>query len=571
MNPLQTVLQSIDANAQTTQYLSDQSNTNYQNIIDAVLGIADKIPNTVDLVSAEAQMVGELEAQNKKTALYNSIGKEGFSQFANQLTTQLTTAITERNALAKKIQEKESVGFFDNPLEFIFNQMELDDDYANLKGIETSANSAALGLQQLNASMQSTAATEREYAVTKNEAAIQSKLNAMRAEVEIKAASATIDSLKSNAQRIDALMKADAHVMQDMVVRYNILDREEQLKLARQNAEEMDEEKQLRIQERQLRLDQFKQLQISRESQAKLIQNAMILSGVDPQVAMREVSAASVESLLKQPGAIGKRYQLYLEMGAAKELEGSLAYGSTATEAFGNIDFLGIPLKTEAQKQMRAIVDQVSTSPALAMFTDKKEKALQKEKLTQQEVGKYRELIKSGDASNPYAAPAFSVIADQTTVKESPWFTEAIAPSQVNSTDPKLLVEHTLAALKAKKISLEQAAAGVTAFYTTAVDYNNEHNNYKAFGFEPQVAYKTLLPSPQSFMSLGGIAHVGPILSKAVSGDVKINLTNPLEVKKYLLLRSVVDKGILGITDPAISGNLFGVGDAAVTPISKVK
>ena len=565
MNPLLTALQSINANAQTTQYLSDQGNQNYQSIIDAVLGIADKVPNTVDLVSAEAQMVGELEAQNKKAALYNSIGKEGFSQFANQLTGQLTAAIEQRNALAQQIQQKESVGFFDNPIEFIFNQMELDDDYANLKGIEVSANSAALGLQQLNVSMQGTAATEREYAVTKNEAAIQSKLNAMKAEIDIKVAGATIDAHKTNAQRIESLMRADAHVMQDMVISYNLQERDEQMQLAKKNVDEMDQEKELRIAERKLRLDQFQQLTLSRDSQAKLIQNAMVLSGVPSEVAVREVSAASVESLLKQPGAVGKRYQLYLEMGAAKELEGSLVYGDTALEAASNIRFLGIPPKTEVQKQVLSIVDQAQQSPALIAFTDKKEKVRQAEKIAQDTMGKYRDVIKSGDASNPYTAPAFSVIAAQDTVRNSPWFAQVILPSQVQSTDPKLIVEHTVAAVKSGKITLEQAAAGITAFYTTAVDYNNAQNNYPAFGFQKQVSYKTLLQTPH-FSVPGPI----PFLNSAVDGlygERKINLMDPLEVKKYLLLKGITDRGLIGVTDPAISGNLFGVGDAAVAPL----
>lgn len=549
--------QAIDAHAQTTQYLSNQRDQVYQDIMDNILGISDLVSLTGDSrgetpLSVEVREAGLLEAQNKKQKLYNSIGSEGFAKYSNQLSDQLVAAISDRNEAAKIVQEKESVGFFDNPLEFIMNQLTLDDDYARLEGADTVAKSASVGLQQLNASMQQTAQTENEYAITRNTAAIDSKLNAIKAELDIKVLNARGQALQTNAQRIEALMRADGEVMDTQIKRYNLEAAAEQREFMRSQKADYDAERELRIQERKLKLQALEDMKLSNEQKANLVRNAMVATGVPAEVAAAQVSANSIERLLKEPGMVGKRYQTYYEMGASAQLDGTLKYGDSAIEAASTVDQLGIPVKNDVQKTLLQYTKDAMNSPTLAAVTDKKARISEAERVAQTIAESKRMVIDSKDMSNPYQAPALSILVDQKAVKESELFAKVIAPQIIGAglkeANPEILVEHTVGALAAGKISLDGAVKGLNLLYGVAVDYNNANNKYKSFGYKNQNTYPVQLP--------GGITGVK--MSKP------IDLMAEVQLRKYLTLRTMTERGIMRNID---WNKLSGVGSDAVAPI----
>lgn len=564
---LNDLLTSIDANSQTTRYLSEQSATKQQSIVDAILSMAAQIPNTYDIASVEASELAALETQNKKSDLYDSISTDGFNAFSKQLTQQLVSATTARNDIAKQIQDKESVGFFDDPLTFIMNQLELDDDYAKLQGADLSAKSASAGLQQLNTAMQQTAATEREYAKTKNEAAIQSKLSALKAEIDLKVAGATIDALRVDAQRIKTLMDADTHIMQNVSAQYTAEAMAEYRQAIAADRKEQDAEKELRIAERKLKLEAYTQLQLTKEQQAKLIQNAMVATGVPPEQAIRLVNAANVDNMLKQPGAVGKRFQTYLELGASQELDGTYLYGDSAVEAATVVDQLGIQPTNLVQKALVQNTKDASRSPNVAVIADKKTRLEATEQVAQSQMEKKRQLIDPADMSNPYQAPALSILVDQAAVKSSPLYVTVIEPLMrdggLKTADTSLIVKHTTAAVDSGKLRVEDAATGLSMLYTTAVDYNNNVNKYKTFGYKNQNSFNVNLNLGFGGSAVAGLPF-GSLVRPMFTSAQRVNMLDQTEVKRYLVGAVILNRGVAGNID---TDALFGVGDSALSPV----
>ena len=94
--------------------------------------------------------------------------------------------LTKAQQLAQSVEDRESVGFFDNPLGFIVNQLYLPDERNALKATLDSANVAKQRIADTNQLMQASAISENAFKQSLSAAANQSLVEAMQKILELK-------------------------------------------------------------------------------------------------------------------------------------------------------------------------------------------------------------------------------------------------------------------------------------------------------------------------------------------------------------------------------------------------
>lgn len=241
-------------------------------------------------------------------------------------------------------------------------------------------------------------------------------------------------------------------------------------------------------------------------------------------------------------GAVGKRYEQFLLIGMA----GTGQIASNPYDSAKTISILapnGLQEETKGSKLLEEITEETAKVHAAAGGAPRDEEgqkgAFNRVADQLQEV--LASDIKLGDDSNPYHAPSMDVLAGFRAVAESDLYQKVLKASGKKEFDPDFLLSQATAAIKAKVLTPEQAAYGVTKLAQAAMEYNNKMGMFDKYGLKNQFTYNVQVKDGLNFSSSAIRAMFNPVDAMNMKESVlvkerqKLNLANMTEVQSMIV------------------------------------
>lgn len=169
---------------------------------------------TPEMVRQEG--IAALQAQERTIGISKALG------LSNDLTTdmQYKLAMDQRQAIevarqqGAKINEMESVGLTDNPIEYLLNQWMLPDEYAKYDGAVNAQKQSAMAIQDLQASTANASRTSTLIAESITKATIADQLKASEASIQQQKLKYTMDNLQAARQYTKDLFALDGQKLE---------------------------------------------------------------------------------------------------------------------------------------------------------------------------------------------------------------------------------------------------------------------------------------------------------------------------------------------------------------------
>jgi len=133
------------------------------------------------------------------------------------------------------------------------------------------------------------------------------------------------------------------------------------------------------------------------------------------------------------------------------------------------------------------------------------------------------EEIKTGDQTNPFHAPPMETLVEfSTAIKNSPLYQQVLKEYKMKEMSPQTIVNASVAGIRSKRVTIEQAARGITTIFNVAADYNNTMDGgFRRLGLPNQLSYNAELERPVTGLELLGATtktlYTSPL--RALSGN----------------------------------------------------
>ena len=484
-------------------------------------------------LALETELQASLEAQQKNRALYDALNNnQGFPALMQEQMGIFQDKLTKAQQLAQSVEDRESVGFFDNPLGFIVNQLYLPDERNALKATLDSANVAKQRIADTNQLMQASAISENAFKQSLSAAANQSLVEAMQKDIGAKADAAAITSAGTNARMVMDTFQLYAAELETRRAQQNAQATKQNLEIAR-TAEA----------ERKARFDDW--LRQSAENvdfnnQATRWYNLAAAEAKRPQL-----TSAKISSLLKLGGPNAESAKNLIFMGQTIEETGRTNFGATPWTALKTLASLRYDINDPNRPAGDVIGgawygaaqtagEQAAQAKNLAGIKDPivLERAYNEAAIKS---FKENQPVRFSNTENPFIVQAPTAFLDTTpaAIENTKLWTDvlkpAVASGALKTSNPSVLVDYAISAVQDKKISLGDAAQGIVTYYNSAMQLNNEIRQFEKLGFPPQTQYTvvtdTLRPGVNRFLPAG------------VAGKT-FNFTDLTDVNAYMISRA---------------------------------
>ena len=509
-------------------------------------------------LTTSTKLAGDLSTQQARIKIGTDFGTNRQAQ--NQIYSAL--AEMERSAWAKetdarqRVQEKQSVDFFSNPLKYIVNQVTVEKDLNDLKNAESLRKAAAQRIQDLNAVTQSSAQVQANFAETLTQesadAAIRlAAVNTQRAmnETELKA-------IQYNIEAIRIARDAPIKNLELMFQIRSAQQAEEQLGISRRSAARQDMLAQLAI-EREKRLaakeGQDANAQAENESQImSYVNTGRALRGLAPITDMKQKEVLQI--LRAGPNSkLGQEFLFDFNMGQQESFKQGTGGARFAENGSQMLQLLqsGIPINTTAEQQ--TVLTRLKDAVALTQGQNAKQPLDPKDKegamkRLQQNVDAIvkqdMDNVRLGDAKNPYSIPTLNVLAASIpSIAANPAYNLSLkkrVEAGEDFTDPGKIITALAEDMRAGKISYAQALSA-TEIFTRAVAINNESKGFKRFG----------LPEANEF---NAIVDTMPMIP---GGSQQVNFLRPDSLGRAIMKASLGTSGLFqNVPSPMVQGGL---------------
>lgn len=547
-----------------------------------ILNESVRAATDANIIIQTAKDVADLEAQNATIAGFE---KAGGNELQAMLLETLQADIKRTQDLQKQyldIADNQPTGI--QFVDTIINSFSGMQTQMELAAAEDKQQTTLRNLQSMTAATESVNQTNLLTKKTLNEEVISQRMKALRAEASFKIAQQDIANVETNARGMDMLARADAQMLDMRAQLYkqaeNQEDRAFQREVMDQRRTEFNqqlEEWKIRKPSMELSLDQqrlayedatdpatrtARRIQLEREEKEY---SDILRFEIDAVEAVQRAESSMSKALtepsiiirnLQSSGPTRMQYEKLMEIGADPDA----ALGADAYEAAQNILIIDPTSSSKSTKYKKVLED---TSRALeAEYAKDPTKIPKTEEGRKQQfnaaaeagMATYAKEIKSGDASNPYAAPPMDTLASIKAVADSPLYKKILAPKGYKEVDAQNIVDSAIQGVLAKQITPEQAARDVTTLFKAAVDYNNTiQGGFKRVGLSAQTSYNVSLKRPPSAFEkdLSNLRFLPTIFIAGLAAPVAPELSNRMysgvEARKYNMgyLYETVD-----LTDP---------------------
>lgn len=505
--------------------IRDQNFKDTDQLIAAIMG--GMIGGDTD-VSLRAKLLAEQEAQQNARKVYDAVGQgEGYAALvSNQISTYEST-LQDSQELAGTIAKRESVGFFDNPLEYLWNQIMLPDERNALNAKLAEANVAKKRITDTNEMMSQERKIENEFKITISAATIDSQTDALRQELAAKGYVAKLEANKTNAALTVQATNLQGQQLEIAQRFATIQSSVEHLQMAHEAAAQTRVRFEEWVKENKDKADFNEQItQWYNAGQAAVGKEPLTTDRVATMFKLypeqsRAMIDAGVASISAGKAVLGASpwFAQNTMMAAKTAIPDSDAYVRDAFAA-GNT---AIQNAVKAGALKEGDKNQVPTTfnkGAVSYMTD-----MQKS-------------VDYNNKNNPYILPSPVAL----TTGDSPsreilgsalWQKSLAARVEAGvlpDSDPKKIIDFAMEDYRAGKITLPEIAEGIKSYYGSGMVINNEFRKFERYGLPPQGQYVVKYPLPAI---LG--QQITPRSFFSGYNNVDVNLTDPVQINKLLV------------------------------------
>lgn len=536
--------------------------------------------------AALAADTASLKAQNHTIDVFEAGGGT-----ENQMLLQQTLA--EEQARLAELRDKKTdimndeftgIGLIDNIVNG-FRSVQVD---AEIETVSAEVQGTANQIQQATAATESFA---RQNALTKktlNEGVIAANQDKLAAQGALQASEAELQTLNSNARALTNLAQADRVHVDNLMSAYRLENEAENRAVQREKLgfqresmteqrkqwQESSEARKVALEQAQFNLQKSKdltptqkaaaELQLERAEKAfadtKATEDQLVVA-VHRAQALSGVTVEDRETILwglQQTGEQGDKYRRLQELGGVEDA----VLGSTPAEAKETVRLIA-PSGNIKQNKATSVLDTLDSLMEVKFSTPDATGAVPKRPRGKEDIAKaYNKVaedyvasktanIATGDASNPYHAPAFTVLEETADLKFDSLYKKVLAPMKMKETNPQTIVDAALAGVLAKTVSPEEAAKGITRVFELAALINNtQDGGFRRVGLPNQTNYNVSLKrNPSLFEELKfsagaaltstkGLGTIPTVPFKGIEAPVftlQVDLMDEVKVKNTLV------------------------------------
>lgn len=482
----------------------------------------------------EAVMRGNQKVQEQSNFLMQTLGigtPDPYDEL-NRIGAENAELHAEAVRAREVIDQKQSVDFFSNPLQYIVNQLTVDNDIAQYNAAANKYNLNALQQENLHTSVQSGHNTYKAGAVTINESAIKAATTASLAFQKRALHEMQAETYKSNADAVRQSLEFDALTIQNKQAiystwnqTYSLKMQEERLKLAEEAGQRA---KDAAKEDESFFVESYKEGYKS-------------IHGVEPPISsVKDLKAMMMSPRLK--AQIEKYVDIGIGLKSGLDAPGQL--GMTPWAAMETIETLKVPLSTstshiyeKVHKQAARMLDSIDPlDPNKPKNKDEAQRWINNQAFL---LAKHDAInIPSGDKANIYAAPPLKTLASYKSLQELPVFKKYLETQLTESKDdltPQEIASHLIAAVKGGYVSAEDAAYTGAHIYATAILYNNTNNQYVKLGLPAQDSYVTSIKLEGTRVPAPGVLAFPSLYPEVGQTNKAYNLNNINEWKRLIL------------------------------------
>lgn len=488
-----------------------------------------------DAIVTEQKMSGELKAQENKRAFATSVGSnmDVSSEIMSSLGLQLRQASIEAIKAKDIVAQKQSVGLFDNPLEYFINQITIGDDINRAEAVQGKADQIAQSLAQINASTQSTAQTQNAIAQTTSAAAVQAGVASVRQKAAEQAAIIEQQNLLYNVQGIEKVQALNQQQLSNMFAAKTAINSEKSLENAQATLAITRENHRIALEERRERIEAKKASVQEVEEIGNTINSGRAILGLAP------IPAGKAIQLMKIGGELGNSIKDQYAKGAIAESTGIKVISDNPGKAALTIAQSQAPL-APAMKPVKDLLMQ--SLSAVANGTVKGANGLPVDTKNLQAVTsatndavrlQARNMagnIKVGDANNIYAPPTYqSLIEAAPAVKDTALFQQVLAPlvtTGLTDINPTQVLTLTSQAVAKGQLPFNTAVQDIKTLFSGVAMVNNVTKDYVRVGLPAQNSYNTSV----SIVN----ANTPNVLSFTTTQNLKVNMLDTTQINSLL-------------------------------------
>lgn len=485
-----------------------------------------------------AQQTSELATQTAKIAGANALGTnlKDQSQVLTGLSENILSLMGQRTALAQTIAQKQSVGFFDDPLQHILNQFTINDDIDKHNAVNEQLNEATDSMDTLNKLTQSTNATQDQLKEPITAAAMAASAANTADTASLASQKAQRDALQYNAQGITSALSMTKEALNTQFQAVNAVTSQQNvqialdhLSLARQEFDWKQQEKTLADAARNKNTD-IDTYTLGRINDGLTRMGMQTIPPGSPR-------AGSVLAAIKGGQASGTIYGQAFQISTDSEAAG----GATilAPSPAGAIDLLSkLPLTlTPAQAPVKDLLDQATQLTAQDPNVNPKDLPSVRRSLNQNAtnlLAAQSKKIVPGDSSNVFQVPPLgAVINAAPALQNLPVVAKVIAPliaSGADISNPDIVFHSALTAVEAGTITIPDMIEGLATTYQTAVKVNLEARQLQSLGLN----LNPKKPGDPSTMTYNVPITTGPLNQFSISSRNVIDMTDMVAISRNL-------------------------------------
>lgn len=512
-------LEDIISGAQNLIRQSQESSKKKQEIAGQMAAGANKIAGIYETVASDLAVVkatqeaAQLKVQAENSRIAASAGVNiGGANVLLDLHSQLAQANQETIAATTEYKKKMSTSFFENPLDYIVNQVTLPFTEDKLKGAAAQSQTIAQTLINTNNALQESFQTTEKLKESTSTTSAAAATRVAAAEALMNAEKASIEGLKYNMTGVEAAQQATAEQLNAQYQVFSAVKAEQQVQMA--------------LKSHALQLEQFnwaKQEKLAAQ-EAKAEGKAMddqVLAYINDSLAasgMPVVSGLEAKNALQMlKSGASKEMVYHYENGRRMKSLGVATIGSSPAESARVLQEVATNLP-DVRKETTAILADALGALGQNKAIDKKDKGAvdafvnshvkQTVELMYKDAGAAGSLFNVGDLNSYLTLGA---------VKDLPVVTKVLAPMGAQGQsfiDPKLVLQLTAAAVKKGTITSSQAAE-ISQVYRLANNINQQARGFLGLGIVPPNAGKNY------YVKLG-------MLGKPA------DIADPAEINRYL-------------------------------------
>lgn len=408
------------------------------------------------------------------------------------------------------IAQKDSVGLFDDPFQYIVNKFTINDDIAKHNAANAQLESANSRIQSMNANTQTTVMTQNAISEPLTAASVAASTRSAAVNATLAAHKAEQQGLSYNVAGIQAALNEKKEVLGLQFQANNAVNTERQIGISLQNLALNQAEFKFKQQEyNERREDKQAQQQLGQSVVDTINRGRVALLG--PGSELDDISGKMILTTLKGKTPLSVQMQKFYEAGEQAKLTGINIIGASPAQAAATLQSIPVqlnPTQNVIKDMLAASFQQVSsairgeatgvasTNPALKGINPKDPVAVANalNNVAQQTLNGFARDIKPGDASNPYQIASInSLVLNSPTVAQLPIVQKVFAPlikSGVALTDPKQIMTYVGNAVADGTITHDQALE-LSTIYHVGVKTNLAMRNLPGFGLVPSLSYNT--------------------------------------------------------------------------------